>query len=81
MGTFGRFKREYQIDDIIRAKETDIFDDGACQCFGDCDCNLNRGKFLYTDTRYYHPLSEKSFSSEKGARHSYEHKSQHLSKS
>lgn len=30
---------------------------GACQCYGDCDCYKDRGKFLGQVFKYSHPFA------------------------
>lgn len=52
MGTYSKFKYRKEIESNLFEIANDVFDNGACQCFKDCDCYKNKGKFLFTDIRY-----------------------------
>ncbi len=62
MGTFSKL---VGIEDIpntpFKKRVNQIYDNGACQCFRDCDCYQRKGTLLGTDERYTHPLSTKWF--------------------
>ena len=55
-------KKDEIINDHITLKHYEVYNDGACQCFKDCDCAKNKGvksKFA----QYKHPLSKLTFPS------------------
>lgn len=41
---------------MIEKKSIPVYHDGSCQCFGDCDCYLEKGKLLWWEEEYTHPL-------------------------
>lgn len=63
MGQYSKFKSVEALDvdidgDLITIFKTnrEMFDNGACQCFSDCDCYENNGKSLGIYSTYSHPL-------------------------
>jgi hypothetical protein len=56
MGTYSKFKHKKEIEPNLFEIANDVFHDGGCQCFKDCDCCNNKGKFLFTDIRYSNGL-------------------------
>lgn len=56
MLTYSKFVKEVEIEPNIFEIHNNVFDKGSCQCFKDCDCYKNKGKFLFTDVRYRNNL-------------------------
>ena len=52
MGTYAKFKNRKEIEPGIYQITNEIYHDGACQCFGDCECMQRRGEILGLDERY-----------------------------
>lgn len=76
MGTFAKFVKEVEIEGTPFKKIVyNIYDNGACQCFGNCDCYKRKGELLWEDERFKHPLSDKSFPTLEACKDSYKAKS------
>lgn len=75
MGTYAKFVGEFDVEGTpFKMRVNDIYDNGACQCFRDCDYYQQKGTFLRRDERYMHPFSDKNFDSLKSCQMSYDAK-------
>lgn len=78
MGTIAKKSSRKEIKPGIFEITTAIHASGSCQCFKDCDCYLEKGKFLYNDIRYSngikYPITgkERTYSTLKGCEDSLE---------
>ena len=52
MMTYSKFVSKIEIEPGIFEIKNNIYDKGSCQCFKDCDCYKNKGKFLFENIRY-----------------------------
>lgn len=52
MGTFAKFKSKTQVEENVFEIVHEIYNDGACQCFGDCNCYNKKGEYICDDIRY-----------------------------
>lgn len=60
------------IEGVFSCIKRDVFHDGACQCYSDCDCHKRMGEFLYQEVKFKHPLSSKKFKTLATCKESYE---------
>ena len=67
-----------KLADKVKVEGTDInkiiynvYDNGSCQCYRDCDCSSRKGLLLGTQEIFTHPLSTKQFWTLERCTHSY----------
>lgn len=70
--------KEERIDNIFSSKTYEVRHTGGCQCYKDCDCYLNKDKLLSIETKYYHNLKPKSYSSLEACKQAYNQKLQSI---
>ncbi len=56
MGTFSKFVHRIKISENLFEIKHSIYNNGACQCFKDCDCYSKKDEFLGYDIRYSNGL-------------------------
>lgn len=74
MGTFAKFIYRKQLEENLFEIKHSIHDNGACQCFKNCDCYSKKGELIGYDIRYSngivmnHLNKEKTYSSIEGCK-------------
>lgn len=76
MGTYSKFISKIEIEPNIFEIKNQIFYNGACQCFKDCDCHKRKNTPLFIDIRYSYGAvnefgKERTFNSLEGCKQSY----------
>ena len=54
MGIYSKKISELEIEINIFEIKRQLFDNGACQCFKDCDCYQKKGESLGESSQFYH---------------------------
>ena len=75
MGSYRKLVDKVKVEGSEINKITyNVFDNGSCQCFKDCDCYSRKGLLLGTQEIFTHPLSTKQFSTSQSCEQSYNSK-------
>lgn len=75
MGTYTKSIGKFEVPQtVFKRIVKEVFDNGACQCFKDCDCYSRKGLSLGTHEVFTHPLSTKQFYTLKNCEQSYSSK-------